>query len=794
MFKFLVRIILRYRFTNLVILGFLTLFMGYHASRIRLSYELVQMLPESDSTQLVYSQFKDIFGADGSVMFIGVRDNRLFEINNFSKWYGLTRTVKSIDGVQEAISVAHLFNLVRNDSIQRFEFVPVMERLPETQRELDSLMQIINGLHFYNRLLFNTETGANLMAITLDQNKLNTKGRIVVVGEIVQAVDEFSKQTGIETHLSGLPYIRTKTMEKVQAELRLFMFLSILIASVALYLFFRSFKAVVFPMIIVSITVVSALGMMSLFGYKITILTAMLPSLLIIIGVENCIFLLNKFHQEYRSHGNKVKALSRIVHRVGNATFLTNLTTATGFAAFTLTGNKVLVEFGVIASINIMVVFILSLMLIPIFFSYLAPPQQKHVKHLDNRFALNILEKVVHIVLNHRKIVYAVAGIVVLTAVFGVTRLRTSGNVVDDLPYKDPVYQDLLFFEREFGGVLPFEITINTHRKRGIARLSTIQKINQLQDTLAMYPEFSRPLSIAEVVKFLRQGFYHGNPDMFGLPNSHEQNFIMRYIPRVDDGHRTILNSFMDADMQITRISVQMANIGTRDIQRIKNDLIPKINAIFPPEDYEVNITGASIVFLKGTDYLVNNLITSLIIAIIAITLMMALLFTSFKMVAVSMFPNLLPQLLTAALMGFLAISIKPSTILIFSVALGISVDNSIHFLSRYRLELKKSNWEIGKSVISALRETGFSMIYSSMVLFFGFGIFMLSSFGGTEAMGLLITFTLLIALFSNLFVLPSLLLSLDKHITTHTFEEPVIEIFAEDDNNNSNGNGKNTL
>ncbi|HSW67090.1 MAG TPA: MMPL family transporter, partial [Bacteroidales bacterium] len=454
------------------------------------------------------------------------------------------------------------------------------------------------------------------------------------------------------------------------------------------------------------------------------------------------------------------------------------------------TGNTVLVEFGVIASINIMVVFLLSLMLIPIFFSYLAPPQQKHTKHLDNRFALIILEKVVYIVLNHRKTVYMIAGAVVLLAVFGITRLRTSGNVVDDLPYKDPVYQNLLFFEREFGGVLPFEITINTHRKRGITRLSTIQKINQLQDTLAKYPEFSRPLSIAEVVKFLRQGFYHGNPDMYGLPNSHEQNFIMRYIPGMEAERRSIMNSFMDSDMQTTRISVQMANIGTRDIKRIKDDLTPKINAIFPPDEYEVNITGASIVFLKGTDYLVNNLITSLIIAIIAITLMLAMLFTSLKMVAVSMIPNLLPQLLTAALMGFLAISIKPSTILIFSVALGISVDNAIHFLSRYRMELKKSNWDIHRSVISALRETGFSIIYSSIVLFFGFGIFMLSSFGGTEAMGLLITFTLLVALLSNLFVLPSLLLSLDKRITTHNFEEPVIEIF-EDDDNNSNGNGK---
>lgn len=474
-----------------------------------------------------------------------------------------------------------------------------------------------------------------------------------------------------------------------------------------------------------------------------------------------------------------------MLHRVGNATFLTNLTTATGFAAFTLTGNKILVEFGIIAAINIMVVFLLTLILIPIFYSYLKPPGTRHIRHLDNKFTINLLEKIVYVVLNHRKKVYLIAGIAAVIGVIGITRLKTSGNVVDDIPHKDQMYQDLLFFEREFRGVLPFEIQIDTRKKRGVTQLSTIKKIDQLQDTLATYPEFSRPLSIAEVTKFLRQAFYNGNVAMYGIPTSQEQNFILRYVPGMDAGRRTLMNSFMDHDMQVTRISVQMANIGTRDIHRIKDDLTPAIDEIFPPDQYDVTLTGTSIVFLKGTDYLVRNLLTSLIIAIVAITLMMTMLFTSFKMVTISMVPNLLPQILTAAMMGYLAISIKPSTILIFSIALGISVDNAIHFLSRYRMELKSTNWNIGRSVISALRETGFSMIYSSIVLFFGFAIFTLSTFGGTEAMGFLISFTLLIAVLSNLFVLPSLLLSLDRRVTTRNFEEPFIGIFEEDENGN---------
>jgi len=782
MFQFLVRFILRNRLANLLAIGALTIFMFYNMTRIKLSYEMVQMLPESDSTQIAYKQFKEIFGEDGSVLFIGVRDKDLFQINKFKAWYDLTWEMKSIDGVQEVISIAHIFEVLKNDSLQRYDFVPLITEFPQTQQALDSIKAEIYNLPFYEGLLFNSKTGATLMAVTLDNEVLNTKGRLQIIQEITDAAKTFTAKTDIETHLSGMPFIRTTIMKKVQSELKLFMALSIIIASIALYIFFRSVKAVIFPMVIVVITVVISLGMMVLLGYEITILSGILPPLLIIIGVENCIFLLNKFHQEYRSHGNKVKALMRMVHRVGNATFLTNLATATGFAAFTLTGNRILVEFGIIAAINIMVVFLLTIILIPIFFSYLNPPKTRHIRHLDNRFTVKILERIVNVVLNHRRKVYITALVVTLIGIAGITRLRTSGNVVDDIPYKDRMYQDLLFFEREFRGVLPFEIKIDTHKKRGVTQLATIRRIDQLQDTLAKYPEFASPLSVAEVTKFLRQAFYNGNPNMYDLPSPHEQGFILRYLPNMDSERRTLMNSFVDNDMQVTRISVQMANIGTREILRIKNDLIPKIDAIFPPDQYTVTLTGKSIVFLKGTDYLVHNLITSLIIAIIAIILLMALLFTSFKMVTVSMVPNLLPQILTAAMMGYLAINIKPSTILIFSVALGISVDNAIHFLSRYRMELKHTNWNIRRSVTSALRETGFSMIYSSIVLFFGFAIFTLSTFGGTEAMGLLISFTLLIAVLSNLFVLPSLLLSLDKRITTRNFEEPFINIFDEED------------
>lgn len=781
MWKFLVRLILRNRLANLIIIALLTIYMGWEGSKVQMSYEFASMLPESDTTSRIYQRFKETFGQDGAVMFVGVQDERLFELEHFKAWHDLTEKVRTIEGVQEVVSVARIFHLIRNDSLRKFDFRPVMERLPQTQEELDSLRYYIQQLRFYEGLLYNSATNVSVMMITLDNHVLNSKDRIALVYEIKEVLDNFTDRFGIQLRYSGLPYIRTITSQKIQHELVLFVFLSLVIASAILFTFFRSGRTVLFIIIVVLITVAFMFGMLQLFGYKITILTGILPPLLIVIGVENSIFLLNKYYSEFFQHGNKVKALSRTIRRIGAANLLTNATTAAGFAAFIVTGNKMLVEFGIVASLNIMVSYVVSLMMIPIIFSYLPEPLPKQYAHFEGGRVNSILHFIERVVLYRRNTVYAITAILIVLGAYGVTKLRTTGNVVDDISHKEQMYKDLMFFEEHFNGVMPYEISIDTKRPKGVLRASTLYKIDQLQDTLALYPQFSKPLSVAELVKFSKQAFFRGDPEYYNMPNNQERNFILGYLPEFKGDKRTILNSFVDTALQTTRVSVQLANVSTRQIDSIQQSLQPKIDSIFPVADYTVTTTGTSVVFLKGTNYLVKNLISSLLLALFVIALLMALTFSSFKMIVVSLIPNLIPQLLTAAMMGYAGISIKPSTILIFSIALGISVDNTIHFLSRYRQQLKLNGWKIPEAVLAALHETGFSMIYSAVVLFFGFAIFILSSFGGTEALGYLVSFTLITAMLSNLFVLPSLLMTLDRWSTTRAFKEPLLEILDEE-------------
>lgn len=747
-----------------------------------MSYELARMLPKSDSINIEYEKFKEEFGQDGSVIFVAIQDPELYSLEHYQDWYKLSNKVNELYGVEQVVSTARLYNLIRNDDKKKFEFEPITSRLPESQAEVDSLKKIIYGLPLYVGRLFNPETNVSLMMITLDKEVINSKKRIPLVKSVKEVIDVFGEKYNIDIKYSGLPYIRTVTSKKIQDELVFFIFLSLLITSILLFVLFRSFRAVAFSMLVVAIAVVWVMGTIVLFGYKITILTGILPPLLIVIGVENSIFLLNKYLSEYREHGNKVKALSRMISRIGNANLLTNATTAVGFAAFIITSNELLVEFGIIASLNILITYLLSLLLMPILFSFFPTPKRKHLKHLDESLISKVLDKIAVIVLTKRTIIYTITIIAFVGGIVGITMLKTTGNIVDDISKKDKLYKDMIFLEQNFNGVMPLEITVDTKKKKGILRMSTIIKLEQLQDTLALYPEFSLPVSIVEVIKSAKQAFYRGRTDMYSLPNNQEKNFILSYVPNLESKDKSILNSFVNEDLSKTRISIQMANIGTNDINRILEDLQPKINAIFPPDKYDVQLTGTSVVFLKGTNYLVKNLFSSLLLAIIVITLLMALIFSSFRMIMISLIPNIIPQVLTAGMMGYFDIPIKPSTILIFSIALGISVDNTIHFLSRYRLQLKHNNWQIKVSVLGALKETGYSMIYSAIVLFFGFSIFILSSFGGTEALGYLVSFTLFVALFSNIFVLPSLLLSLDKKLLTKSFKEPTVEGFDEEE------------
>ncbi len=771
---------------------------------VGLSYRFGGILPETDSTYIKYTQFVKEFSEDGNVIVFGVKDSSFYTVENFRAWHQMGEELKQIrvpvtrtrnniayDTLEHVIdsvfSIAHLYTLHRNDEQTRFELKPLINKLPETQAEFDDAIEKIEAQPFYKGLLINDTNRATMMLAFANADIFNSEDRGMALEQINAVLAKF-EENGIHVRKSGLPFIRTVVAEKIKKELWLFTVLAVIVTSLWLLFFFRSLKVTLFSMLVVLTGVVWAYGSIGVMGYKITALMGLIPPLIIVIGIPNCVFLLNKYHIEYRQHGNKMKALSRVIQKIGVATFMTNFTTAMGFATFIFTSSPLLKEFGVIASLNIITVFFLSILLIPIIFSYSKEPNERQLAHLDRKWVYHLSDGLVNLVQHHRPKVYIATGLVLLFGFYGISRIKTTGNIVDDLPEKNPVLADLKFFEANFNGVMPFEVVIDTRKPNGATQDKTLRRIDKLSDLLNEYPEISKPLSIVDAVKLGRQAFYGGQPHQYKLIRGSEKSFIAPYITGTQNASvasgkgNNILKAFVDSAKQKTRITAHIADIGTEQLDILVNDVQPKIDSIFKNDDFEVTLTGTSIVFLKGTNYLIKNLFVSLAFALVIIAIMMAVLFGSFRMVLVAFLPNLIPLIFTAGVMGTFGISIKPSTILVFSIAFGISVDDTIHYLAKYRQELKANNWNIGVSVVNAIREAGVSMFYTSIILFFGFMVFSASEFGGTVALGILVSCTLIVAMITNLVLLPALLMWLQKKDTQRALTEPLLVIYDEEE------------
>lgn len=778
--------ILRNRVALLIIIIAFTAFMAMQWKNMRFTYTEANLLPDHHEVNIQYKSFLDKFGEEGNLIVIGFKDSTFFNAKNLKTWEKFIANIKKDKAVDFTISIEDLRVLEKDTLQQKFKLVPFVsndkvsdEYLKQKEKEL------FNNLPFYEGMLFNKESGAVRFAIYMNKKIVNTAARKDFVLKYLSKdkIEALEKEMGIDIRVSGMPYIRTLNSQSIIDEIGLFVGAALGVTSLLFFFFFRSFRATFISMLVVIIGVMWSFGTLGLLNYEITVLTAIIPPLIIVIGIPNCIFLINKYQQEVKKHGNKAKSLQRVISKVGNATLMTNLTTAAGFATFIVTESELLKEFGIVASLNIVSLFLLCLIIIPIAYSYMPLPKEKHLAHLGKNYMKSFITWIENTIRKHSVAIFAVAIGLLVFGIIGIYQIKVSGSIIEDMPKNTGFFDDIIFYEQEFDGVMPLEIMIDTKRPKGALKSVTLKRINELQETIEEIPELSKPVSIVNVVKYAKQTFYNGNPEYYELPTKQEEAFILTYIKNsTKKGNDNMMKSYVDSTGQYARITTFMRDIGTDKMAKIEERLQHKIDKLFPTERYTVTMTGKAYVFEKGTHYLVHNLVLSLLFAILLISLLMAYLFRSVKMIIVSLLPNILPLVITAGLMGFLGIPIKPSTILVFSIAFGISVDDTIHFLAKYRQELKANNWKIKRSVYATVKEAGISMFYTSVVLFFGFSVFTLSSFGGTVALGSLVATTLLFAMLSNLILLPALLLSLEKSVANEEeFPEPTIDILAED-------------
>jgi predicted RND superfamily exporter protein len=748
--------------------------MAYEGSKVELSYELSRAIPVDHPKYKAYEEFKKKFGEDGNLLVIGIQTDSFFEQNIFNAYATLYRNLKKLNGVEDVISVPSSINLVKMADEEKLRADTIFPARSLTQAEIDSSKKVFLNLPFYKDRLYNPETNVWMMGIRINKNVINSEKRNAVVGGIVRFANAFGTSNNIDVHLSGLPFIRTELSTRIANEMRWFLMVSVILSAVILLLFFRSIGSMLLSLSVMIIGVLWSLGTMQLLGYKITLLTALIPPLVVVIGIPNCIYFLNKFHTAYNDTGDKKKALVAMVERMGIVTLFCNLSAAIGFAVFALTRSQVLKEFGVVAGINIMALFFISLILIPSILSFFPKPKSRHTKYLDNPWLNRLLGRLERWSLNHRKIIYIITTCIVAAGVVGMLRLKTEGFMLDDIPKSDKLYTDLKFFEKNFKGVMPLEIVVDTKRKYGVSRnLNNLNKIDSLSEFIASIPEIAKPLSIIEGLKFAKQAFFDGDSAHYSMPSSYDLPALQQYLNFHGDSSESknslakLVTSFMDSSKQAARISVSMADIGSRRLPFILDTINKKADQLFGADTskYQVTLTGTSVTFLTGSSYIINGLKGSIFWAFLLIALCMLYLFRSFRILICSLIPNIIPLVITAGVMGWVGIRLKPSTVLVFSVALGIAIDVTIRFLVNYKQELPHHGHNKKQTVIATIHSTGISIIYTSFVLIAGFIIFCFSGFGGTQALGWLTSLTLVTATLTNLILLPALLISLGSFI-----------------------------
>ncbi len=766
MWKFLAVSILRFRFVLLAILLGLTVMFAWQASKVKLSYEFSKAIPTDNPKYLAFQEFKKKFGEESGLLVLGVQTKKFFDSAFFNDYRTLQQQIKQLNGIKTILSVPASVNLKKQPETERLSAVPVFADSLKSQAAIQNARDTFLSLPFYRGLLYNPETNAWLMGINVDPAVFNSPQRSQVVKQILELTTAFEKKEQTQVYLSGLPLIRTLMADRIQKEMKFFLIGSVILSGFILLLFFRSISATLLSLSVVIIGVIWSIGMLHLLGYKITLLTALIPPLMVVIGVPNCIYFLNKYHTSFKETGEKKTAIINMVSKMGIVTLFCNIAAAIGFAVFALTKSEILKEFGVVAGINIMMLFFISLIIIPIVLNFLAPPKQRHTRYLENVRVQRWLARLERWSLNHRKQIFVATSVIMILAIAGILRLQSIAHIVEDLPKRDKVYTDLKFFEDNFKGVMPLEIAIDTRKKYGVTRnLSNLVKIDSLSQFIASKSYIGRPLNITEGLKFAKQGFFEGDSSFYIMPGENDLIALRPYLAgNTDTGSSggsfsKLISTFIDKDKQETRISVNMKDVGTERLPLILDSIAQRASELFPPSSYNVLLTGTSVTFLEGSKYIIHGLRDSILWAFLLIALCMLYLFRSFRILLCSLLPNVVPLVITAGVMGWAGIPLKPSTVLIFSVALGIAIDITIRFLVNFKQQLKEHHHNTQRTVVETIYSTGLSIIYTSIVLIAGFIIFCFSGFGGTQALGWLTSLTLVTATVANLVLLPALLL-----------------------------------
>ncbi|EJF08970.1 RND family transporter [Pontibacter sp. BAB1700] len=733
----------------LTVIAILTVLSVFYASRLRFDYNFDNFFPKGDPDLAYYFSYRDKFGNDNDYLLIGLDNSgSLFDQQFLQKVDTLTRFMQRQPHVESVLSPTTF----KSPIIEQFGYFEIPYLHPdEPERYTQDSLLIYQSRELVGTLFSEDATAVSLFIQTSD-NLAKEPGDSLITA-MYGEIERLGLQ---EHHLAGKVLAQSVFIEKMKIELAIFMSASILLVILFLWIAFRSVWGVLVPLVVVLLSVLWSLGVMGIFNKPIDVMTVLLPTIMFVVGMSDVIHIMSRYITEIGQGVTKIQALRVTIKEVGMATLLTSLTTSVGFLTLLTTSIVPIREFGVYTAVGIALAFVLAFTMLPAILLLNKKPNPRRARRIDLSWPM-LLRRVYTFVLRRPyPILYASMGIV-LVSLIGISMIKVDTTLLEDLGDDDPIIKDFQYFEEKFSGVRPFELHLIAGPDKSMYDLEVLQEVDQLETYLYQTYGLNFITSPATVVRAIHRAQNGGLPDYYTLPaNEREMQQVQQRLTAFSK--RSELRAVVTTDQQEGRLAGKMTDVGSVRAAELNDSLEAFIDQHINPELLQTRITGSAVMLDKNNDYVVSNMLQGLLIAFLVVALLVGLIFRSLRMVVISLVPNIIPLLMIGGIMGFLGINMTVSVSIIFTIAFGIAVDDTIHFLGKLKVELRK-----GKSLPYAIKTTiisaGKAIIITSCILVAGFLTLVLSSFDATFYVGVFVSLTLVFAVVADLLLLPVLIL-----------------------------------
>jgi len=731
-----------YRF--LLIIAFITFFLIIQLFFLKFDFTIENLFPENDKEVEEYYNFRDEFGREDNIISLTYTCDDPFLLKNFLLTQKLTKRLSKIDGIYSVLSISNL-------GIELDILETNLNDKNLSQKQIEVLKNyILDSPIFVNNLISEDGTIASII-LEVDETLNNHPGRLKIMKDIQNIIND----SNWEWYEAGIPVLRTKYVQYMIGDFIKFFPPVTIILLLVLYMMFKSIKIVLLPILTVFISVVWILGLMSIFNFSINIITYIVPTLVMIVGVSDSVHILIKFNEEIRKSNNSKESIKKTIQSIGNAILLTSLTTSFGFLSLLSTNIVMIKEFGFLVAIGVLIAFLVSILLIPTLIILMG--KSYPLKNISTKKGIRyyFLNRIVMINNNYQSTILIISSISIVLFIYFSLKVESNSALMDDLSKGNELFEDMKFVEEHMGGVFPFEVVLsakdenNNLIENGIVNFRFISLVSKIQKKLNSIPEIRKTISIVDYLEIINENLTEEIQEKPELTDE----LIFQYILLNEDIFQNIINF----DYSKTRISGRIKDVNSiraeEIVEEINNWKLENIS-----DEVSIALTGTTLMALKVNDYLVNNLIISFLIAFSVIFISMGFLFKSVKLAIFSMIPNLIPILFMAAIMGIFNIKLRPTTAMTFAIAFGIAVDDTIHYLVRFRKELSNNNGNYKEANAATIYSTGNAIISTSLILSSGFLVMVSSNFLPSRDFGFLLAITMFGAIIGDLFFLPAML------------------------------------